>query len=128
MQDEQMLVALQTYLQQMVYAKSSIKEELHADLMAMLDYSGADALDSNQIVFKETQALVLQYFWNKNDWDAVKQLAKTATEILRVFAALTGSDISLSQKIKFPKLNRAARRTVLAVMEKSSSLGEDLRK
>lgn len=118
---------LKIYLQQLVYAKSSIKEALHEDLEQLLAFLGAEVLDIDLIVFKETQALILKYFWNQKDWEAVTQLAKTATDILRLFAAVTNSDISLATPIKFPKMSRPARKAILQVLEQSASLPEDLK-
>ncbi|WP_052600143.1 TerD family protein [Aureispira sp. CCB-QB1] len=126
--DEDLADELKAYLARLVYSKSSIKEALHEDLYELLDFFGANDLDSDLIVFKETKALLMQYFWKKEEYQAVAQLAKTATDVLRLFAALTGSDVSLNQKIKFPKLPRKARKVVLAILEKSSGLAEDLNK
>lgn len=117
---------LKAYLQELVYAKSSIKEALHANLYDLLHGFGAESLDGSQIVFKETQALVLYQFWQQENWTAIAKLAKTATDVLRLLAAVTKSDISLSKTIKFPKLSRPARRAILMVLEGAPSLGEDL--
>lgn len=126
--DDLLVDELKDYLTRLVYAKSSIKEELHEDLFRLLDFLGADELDADLVVFKETKSLLMKYFWTKGNVEAVTKLAKTATDILRLFAALTDSDVSLTEKIKFPKLSRKARRTVLAVLERSASLAEDLNK
>lgn len=125
--EEDLAEQLKIYLQHLVYAKSSIKEALHADLEQLLAFFGAAVLDVDLIVFKETQALLLKYFWNQKDWKAIVQLAKTATDILRLFAAVTGSDIALATPIKFPKMSRPARKTILQVLEKSASLPENLK-
>jgi stress response protein SCP2 len=127
-QDEYLAQELKDYLAKLLYAKSSIKEELHADLYDLLDFFGAEDLDTELIIFKETKSLLMKYFWNKGDLDTVAKLAKTATDVLRLFAAVTDSDVSLSEKIKFPKMSRKARRTVLSILEKSASLPEDLNK
>ncbi|BDS13194.1 TerD family protein [Aureispira anguillae] len=125
-QDDELETELKTYLARLVYAKASIKEELHEDLFRLLDFFGADDLEANLVVFKETKSLLTKYFWNKGDWEQVVKFAQSATDVLRLFAALTNSDVSLNEKIKFPKLSRKARRTVLAILEKSTSLPEDL--
>lgn len=119
---------LKVYMTQLLYAKSSIKEALHKDLYALLDFFGANSLDGDLIVFKENKSLLMQYLWKKEAWDTIATFAKTATDILRLFAAVTDSDVSLNEKIKFPKLSRRVRRMVLTVLERSSSLPEDLKK
>lgn len=126
--DEDLTDELKAYLAKLVYAKSSIKEALHEDLFDLLDFFGAKDLDGDLVVFKETKALLMQYFWKKGDFEAVAIFAKTATDLLRLFAAVTGSDVSLNEKIKFPKLSRKARKVVLSILEKSSGLPEDLNK
>ena len=111
-----------------MYSKSSIKEALRADVYELLRFFGAEALEAERLVFKETKALIMKYFWEQQNYLAVKQLALSATDVLRMFAALTDTDVSLSEKIRFPKMNRAARKAVLATLEKSASLPEDIRR
>ncbi|MFT5648123.1 MAG: hypothetical protein ACI976_002819, partial [Aureispira sp.] len=127
-QDENLAEELKKYLARLVYSKSSIKEALHEDLFNLLDFFGAEELEGDLVVFKETKALLMQHFWKKGDFEAVAKFAKTATDVLRLFAAVTGSDVSLSEKIKFPKLSRKARKVVLSILEKSPGLAEDLNK
>lgn len=124
--DDALEAALKHYLKQLVYAKSSIKEALHPELHTLLDFFGARTLDPLQIVFKETKALILKYFWQQEAYEDVAILAQSATDVLRMFAAATGTDVSLSAPIRFPKLTRKARRAVLGVLERSASLEEDL--
>ena len=69
---------------------------------------------------------MLQAAWEAGSAEAVTSLADTPTDLLRLFAALTETDVSLSDPIKFPKMSRVQRRAVLAVLEGSSSLPEDL--
>jgi stress response protein SCP2 len=126
--EEALTEELKNYLARLVYAKSSIKEALHEDLFELLDFFGAEGLEGDLVVFKETKALLMQYFWKKGDFEAVSEFAKTATDVLRLFAAVTGSDVSLSERIKFPKLSRKARKVVLSILEKSPGLAEDLNK
>lgn len=118
---------LRAWLHDVLYAKSSIKEELHADVRELLLRLGDEAgIDCERISIKETQALVLRAFWEAGRLDAVVALARTPTELLRMFAAITGTDVSLATKARFPKLGRAQRRAVLTVLENSPALAEDL--
>lgn len=126
--EDELVAALKKYLYSLVYSKSSIKEALRADLYQLLSFFGANELAAERLVFKETKALVMKHFWEKKDYAAVEKLASSATDVLRMFAALTDTDVSLSEKIRFPKMNRAARKTVLATLEKSPNLPEDIRK
>ena len=120
--------ALQTYMQRLLYSKSSIKTELHDEVCQLLQYFGADAIDPDLIVFKETRALVLQHYWKTHNYSAISTIAHTATDLLRMFASITGTDVSLATNIRFPKMKRSARKAVLQVLEQSYSLPEDLKK
>ena len=84
------------FLQGNLYAKSSIQETLRPDLEWLLGHFGADKIDPGQVVFRETRTYLTQYFWNRADWATVSRLADTPTDFLRLFAALTGGDISLA--------------------------------
>jgi stress response protein SCP2 len=115
------------WLCDVLYAKSSIKEELHEDVrVLLLRHGDAAGIDCDRISINETKALVLRAFWEAGRLDAVIALARTPTDLLRMMAALTDTDVSLATKARFPKLGRAQRRAVLTVLEKSPLLAEDL--
>ena len=116
----------QKYLNDILTAKSSIKETLKGDIETLLDLYGADYIPANKISFKETKAYVQKFFWNKGDVEAALGLATAPTDLLRLFAALTDSDISLSQKIKFPKFSRKQRRLIMATLDKFPGLATDM--
>lgn len=118
---------LQAWLRDVLYARSSVKEELHDDVRALLVRYGTEAgIDCERISIHETKALMLQALWEAGRLDAVAALASTPTDLLRLFAALTGGDVSLASPIRFPKLTRAQRRAVLSVIEGSARPVEDL--
>lgn len=116
------------YLRANLYAKSSIQEVLRPDLEKLLGHFSADLIDPTQVIFRETRTYLTKYYWERGDYATVSRLADTPTDFLRLFAALTGGDISLAEKTKYPKLNRAQRRVVLAGLERSGNLEEDLRR
>lgn len=107
-------------------ATSSIPEVERADLQRVLVHLGADAFDLDRIGQKETAALVLSCFWRAGDLTAVRALAKTPTDLLRLFAALTDTDVSLSSVVRFPRFTRAQRRCVLQVLDDAPRLADDL--
>jgi len=116
------------FLRGNLYAKSSIQETLRPDLEWLLSHFGADQIDPSQVVFRETRTYLTQFYWNQGDWATVSRLADTPTDFLRLFAALTGGDISLADKTRYPKLSRVQRRVVLAALERASNLEEDLKR
>jgi stress response protein SCP2 len=107
-----------------LYAKSSIKEALHADLKSLIVLF-KDYIEIDKISQKENLALVLKFIWDDVSNEPHK-LLRTPTDVLRLMAALTDSDISLAEAITFPKLGRAHRREVLTALENCSNLEEDL--
>ena len=114
------------WLRDALYAKASIKAALHPDIAALLAHFGVDVIDPDRIGQRETRALVLRSAWTTGAVDAVRLLADTPTDLLRLFAALTDGDVSLSEPIRFPKMGRAHRKIVLAVLEDAPALAEDL--
>ena len=116
------------YLRANLYAKSSIQETLRPDLEWLLGHFGAAVIDATQVVFRETRTYLSQSLWKLGDLDAVARLCDTPTDYLRLFAALTGGDVSLAEKTTYPKLTRAQRRLVLNSLERSANLEEDLRR
>ena len=127
--EEEITGRLAAYLRDNLYAKSSIKEALHDDIKALLLSLGDGAkLDADRIRQSETKALVLATYWQTQRPDAVLALARTPTDLLRMLACITDTDISLATKIRFPKLSRRQRRVLLQALERSPSLAEDLRR
>lgn len=125
-EEEEGETLLKTYLEQLLYAQASIPEHVQADVRSLLDYFGLESIDLEKVVFKETKAWLGHYCWGKKDWEGFVVLHQTATDVLRTLAALTHSDVSLSQPIKFPSLPRPARRAILQVLEQSAGTAENL--
>lgn len=114
------------FLENNLYAKSSIKEALKDDIETLIQYYGLDFLDANKVVFKEVKSYVMKSLWFKNDFINLDKYISTPTDILRMFAAITDGDISLATNIKFPKLRRADRKFILSQLEKCSNIEENL--
>jgi stress response protein SCP2 len=114
------------WLANTLYAKSSIKESLKDDINTLIGFYGLDFVDASKVVFKEIKSYVMKNLWINEKFDALKRYIGTPTDILRLFAALTDSDISLAENIKFPKLKRKERRFILSQIEKCSGIAENL--
>lgn len=115
------------YLAGNLYAKSSIKESLKDDIEFLISHYGLEFLDANKVVFKEIKSYVMKYLWNKGDYETLAKYVGTPTDILRMFAAITDSDISLAENIKFPKLSRPQRKFILNSIENCSNIAENLK-
>lgn len=117
---------VQKFLLNNLYSKSSIKEALKDDMETLINHYGVSNVDPTKVVFKETQSYVMNKLWNNRDYEILKNFIKTPTDILRMFASLTNTDISLSTRIKFPKMNRPQRRFILDILNGFSNLSENL--
>lgn len=117
---------IMNYLQKLLYANSSIKEALKEEITYLINTFGTDFIDSKEVTFKETAAFLMKYYWEKNDFTALAGFLKNATDILRMFAALTDTDTSLSSPIKFPKLTRTQRKFILSRLDSFHHVEEDL--
>jgi len=124
--DAELDQALSRWLRSVLTAGSSVKEALHPDIGAVLAHLGADAVPVEAISIKETLALVLRLLWQLGDLDGVQATCRSATDVLRMFAALTGTDVSLGSTVRFPKLTRPQRRAVLGILETTPQLEEDM--
>lgn len=109
-----------------LYSKSSIKESLKSDIETLINHYGVSDVDSSKVVFKETQSYVMSKLWNNRDYETLKKFIHTPTDILRMFAFLTGTDVSLSTNISFPKMNRPQRRFILEAINNDTNLVENL--
>lgn len=125
--DEKINEHLISFLKSTLYARSSIKEYLREDLFTLIRFYGTERIDFGKVVFKETRTLLTQYCWTVAEFTTLQNLLHTPTDVLRLFAALTDSDVGLNQRIRFPKLNRPQRRFILKVLENSSKLEEDFK-
>lgn len=124
--EDELADRLRDWLRSVLYSKSSIAAVLHDDVRALLSEFGIAGMDPEQIGFRETRTLVLEHFWKRENYDVVKALVSTPTDLLRLFASLTGSDVSLAQSIRYPKLNRPQRNVVMAALQDCPALAEDL--
>jgi hypothetical protein len=125
---EDVLERLQIYMTNLLYSKSSIKQWFHAELIFLLDYFWLEKVDTNKIIFKEIQAFVSKYLWERWEYIVLWKILKSSTDLLRLFALLTNTDISLAGKIKFPKFNREQRRFILWEIERFYDVNEDFYK
>lgn len=117
-----------SYLLGALYAGSSIKEAVRPDLELLLDHFGLGIVEVERVRFKETRTLLMRYLWRRGDEAGAVALAQTPTDLLRLFAALTGTDPSLAEPIEYPRLSRRQRRLILAQLDQASNLAADLKR
>lgn len=117
---------LTQWVRDCMYSKAPIKHALRNDVQVVLQHIGSDSIVFENIPMKETQSLYVSLLWTLRDESKAADLLKTPTDILRLFASLTDTDVSLAKRIRFPKLSRGQRRLVLQVLDQSSTLHDDL--
>ena len=126
--EPEVLSELKLFLERNLYAKSSIREHLKPDLLVLIEHFGIEELVFDRVIFKETRTYLSNYFWKRQSDQALKSLRLTPTDLLRLFASLTDSDVSLATKIRFPKLRRRRRRLVMEILEGAPELEADLQR
>lgn len=119
---------LKAFLHRNLYSKSSIKESLQPTIVSLLSHFGAKDIDPSKIVHKEIRSFLMKFFWDEKEYELAAGLASQPVDLLRMFAAVTDSDVSLSEKIKFPKMNRKARKAILASLESMYKPEESMKK
>lgn len=125
MDEAQAVKNLQNWMNNCFYSNSSLKEDVVTDLMECVKIFGVEHIDPTKVKFKETKALLAKLaFVNKNSF---AKYLDGATDVLRMFAAVTNGDTSLAEPIKFPRCNRKQRREILGVLERDNKLEENLR-
>ncbi len=117
---------VQQFLANNLYAKSSIKEALKEDIDYLIEEFGLDFITPKKVVFKEIKSFIMSYLWNKSEFDTLSKYADTPTDILRMLAALSESDISLATPITFGKFSRPQRRFILENLNGFTDLAENL--
>lgn len=115
-----------SFLQAQLYAGTSIPAALRDDVRLLLAGYGAESVDPTRVVFRETRTYLARFFWERSDWLQAADYCTTPTDLLRLFAALTDTDVSLATEIRYPKLTRSQRRFVLQRLEAAPALEEDL--
>lgn len=111
-----------------LYAGSSIKETLREDLARVLEFMGPEDLNFDRVILKENRALVWRLLWKADRYQLCAQWLDTPTDVLRLFAAITDTDINLSKGVRVPKLKRSQRRLILEILSEASNLEEDLKR
>ena len=125
---EDTLERLRDWALQCLYANSSVKEALHEDILRVLSsVDFQEKLDLDKVVRRENRALLAKLYWQNEDLEKLKTVTTSATDVLRLFAALTDSDLSLAAPITFPKLKRRQRRVILSILEAACGLEEEFR-
>jgi len=116
-------------MRQLIEANTSISETDKADLAWAIEHEDhIEKLLPAAIPQKEQVGFVAAALIHSGKADAtlIRPYIKTATDVLRLAAALSGGDVSLATSTPFRKFKRTERRLLLELLEQCSDITEDM--
>lgn len=118
---------LKGYMQDCFSSAASLRDDVKKDLDVLVEQYGVRHVDADAVRFRENRTLLLKLIWEK-DRSKLSKVEATPDDVLRLFAALTDGDVSLTEKIRYPKLSRSDRRVIVNTLEASPRLSEIFRR
>ncbi|MEU4693470.1 hypothetical protein [Actinoplanes sp. NPDC023714] len=118
---------LRAWMRDCFSSAASLREDVRADLEVLVGRLGADGVEMSEVRFRENRTLLLELLW-QHDRKRLPYTDATPDDLLRLFAKLTGGDVSLHEPITYPRLSRADRRVVVDTLEASGRLGDVFRR
>lgn len=118
---------LRAWMVQAFASAASLRADVLDDLRTLVGALGAGHVDPSTVRFRELRTLLVRAAWDA-DPRAVTGLGLTPDDLLRLFAELTGGDVSLATAVRYPRLTRAQRRAVVACLEATPRLSDVFRR
>lgn len=118
---------LRDWMRDCFASAASLREDVQRDLGVLVNLLGVDGLEMSEVRFRENRTLLFELLWAL-DRKRVPSTGATPDDLLRLFARLTGGDLSLAAPVTFPRLSRADRRIVVNTLEASNRLGDVCRR
>ena len=109
--------AARDWLRRTLAGKASVPVARRPDLAALLAHFGTDGLAPADVPFGETRALVSRALWEAGRFADLAPFLASPQDVLKLCADLTGTDVSLSNGVRFPRFTRPQRRCLLAALE-----------
>ncbi|HAF98279.1 MAG TPA: cytoplasmic protein [Paenibacillus lactis] len=118
-------------IQQLIQAKTSISDTDRQDIDTAIANAEPEELEEllpSEIPFKENAAFVASSLLkhDKANINLIERYFKTATDVLRLAAAWSGGDVSLTAPVRFRKFKRPERRLLLGLLERCHPITEDM--
>ena len=107
-------------------APAPLRSDVRDDVATLVRSLGTDVAAAD-VPFVETRTLLTRLLWERDPRD-VAAAGPSPDDLLRLFADLTGGDVSLAAPVTFPRLTRAQRRAVVAALESSPRLPDVFRR
>lgn len=102
-------------------SKTSIPESLRVFVELGLSEGWHNEF-TEKIPFKETLCLVAKY--KVKQGEPISNIVETTTDVLRIMAALSDSDIELKKKVRFKSMNRKTRRFIIGALERVININD----
>lgn len=116
----------------LVNAKTSISEEDKEIVKFFIEEYKEEAIKllPDKIYMRETMAFIMSLVVKNIIFNEkiIKKYVKTAIDVLRLAAALSNGDISLSNNTKFISFKRSERRLMLSILDEADNIEEDILK
>lgn len=110
-------------------AKKSLNEQDRIDLVSLIrDFGvGGQQYLPEKFQHKEILALVSAEYIQLQLWSLhhLQSYVETATDVLRIYVALSGGDVSLAEPCKLISLRKSQRRLLLTLLENIANIQED---
>jgi hypothetical protein len=118
---------LRDWMRDCFASAASLRDDVQRDLGVLVNLLGVDGIEMSDVRFRENRTLLFELLWAL-DRGRLPSTGATPDDLLRLFAALTGGDVSLAAPVTFPRLSRAERRVVVNTLEASDRLGDVFRR
>lgn len=118
---------LRDWMRDCFASAASLREDVQSDLGVLVNRLGVDGIEMGDVRFRENRTLLFELLWAL-DRKRLPSTGATPDDLLRLFAKLTGGDLSLAEPVTFPRLSRADRRVVVNTLEASERLGDVFRR
>lgn len=118
---------LRDWMRDCFASAASLREDVQSDLGVLVNRLGVDGVEFGDVRFRENRTLLFELLWAL-DRKRLPSTGATPDDLLRLFAKLTGGDISLAAPVTYPRLSRADRRIVVNTLEASDRLGDVFRR
>lgn len=117
---EKLVEVLEGWVTWCLTSKTSIPASHREEVQAVLGALEGLTFRPEQLTFREHRAVYGAHLWRTGDDARLLELCTYPLDVLRLLVALSGGDISLTEKVSFPKLNRSQRRRVLGLLENTA--------
>ncbi|BBH67501.1 hypothetical protein ACTI_41860 [Actinoplanes sp. OR16] len=118
---------LREWMRDCFTSAASLRDDVRDDLGVLVGRLGVDGIEMSEVRFRENRTWLFELLWQL-DRKRLPYTDATPDDLLRLFAKLTGGDVSLFEPITYPRLSRADRRIVVNTLEASDRLGDVFRR